>query len=104
MDAKNIKDLLLKKAEADPDAELLKEAAALIQVSAGVYQCFHCLHQSVVWQSDYSFEDFDYEGEGIVQILECANCGAEISYTIRLDEEDLMCLFEESSVPDTHLP
>ena len=87
MDAKNIKDLLLKKAEADPDAELLKEAAALISEPAGVYQCFHCLHQSVVWQNDFSFEDFGYEGEGIVQICSCTNCGAEIQYTLRLDEE-----------------
>ena len=52
-----------------------------------MYQCFHCLSDSVVWQSDFNFEDFGYEGEGIVQILVCSNCGAEIEYKIPLEEE-----------------
>lgn len=42
----------------------------------------------MIWQCDYSFEDFGYEGEGIVQILECSNCGAEIEYRISLNEEE----------------
>jgi hypothetical protein len=47
-----------------------------------MYECFHCLHKSVVWQCDYDFEDFGYDGEGIVQILHCSNCGADIEYRI----------------------
>jgi transcription elongation factor Elf1 len=53
-----------------------------------MYQCFHCLSDSVVWQSDYNFEDFGYEGEGIVQVLHCSNCGAEIEYKIPLEDEE----------------
>ena len=54
-----------------------------------MYQCFHCLNNSVCWDCDYSFEDFGYEGEGIVQICHCANCGAEIEYRIPITEEDI---------------
>lgn len=53
-----------------------------------MFECFHCLCRSVIWQCDYSFEDFGYEGEGIVQILECSNYGAEIEYRISLNEEE----------------
>lgn len=51
-----------------------------------VYECFHCGSRSVIWDCDYSFEDFGYEGEGIVQTLHCENCGAEIEYRIYLDD------------------
>ena len=52
-----------------------------------MYQCFHCLENSVVWECDYDFEDFGYEGEGIVQICHCNNCGAEIEYRIPIKED-----------------
>lgn len=42
----------------------------------GGYECFHCLCNSVVWDSDFDFEDCGYEGDGIVHLLHCANCGA----------------------------
>lgn len=53
-----------------------------------MYECFHCLARQVGWDADFSFEDMGYEGEGLVHILHCNNCGAEIEYCIRLDEED----------------
>ena len=55
-----------------------------------MYQCFHCLCNSVIWDSDFTFEDFGYEGEGLVQMCHCTNCGAEIEYRIPLstNEED----------------
>lgn len=55
-----------------------------------MYQCFHCLSESVIWDSDFTFEDFGYEGEGLVQVCHCVNCGAEIEYRIPLptNEED----------------
>ena len=54
-----------------------------------MYQCFHCLHNTLVWQCDYDFSDFGYDGEGIVQILHCSNCGAEVEYRIEITEEDI---------------
>lgn len=47
-----------------------------------MYECFHCLAQSVIWDSDFSFEDLGYDGDGIVQFCHCTNCGAEIEYRI----------------------
>ena len=47
-----------------------------------MYECFHCLKKSVVWDSDFDFSDFDYEGEGVVHICHCTNCGAEIEYRV----------------------
>lgn len=52
-----------------------------------MYECFHCLSKSVVWNADFDFEDYGLEGEGIVHCLTCANCGAEIEYYIRTDED-----------------
>lgn len=53
----------------------------------GTYKCFNCLENTVVWQSDFDFEDFGYEGEGVVHILHCSNCGAEIEYRVPSDKE-----------------
>lgn len=53
-----------------------------------MYQCFHCLQYTVGWDADFSFEDMGYEGEGLVHICHCHNCGAEIEYRIAEDTED----------------
>ena len=52
------------------------------------YQCFHCLHNTVYWQSDFTFEDYGMEGEGIVHVLKCGYCGADIEYYVPLKEEE----------------
>ena len=54
-----------------------------------MFQCFHCLQQSLIWDSDYDFEDFGYEGDGIVQILHCVNCGGEVEYRISNNKENI---------------
>lgn len=54
----------------------------------GTYQCFHCGAYSVVWQSDFSFEDYGMEGEGVINVCHCTNCGADIEYFVRMDEEE----------------
>ena len=51
-------------------------------------RCFHCGQETVAWQSDFDFEDMGYESEGIVHILHCSSCGAEIEYKVP-DEDDL---------------
>ena len=51
-----------------------------------MYECFHCLARAVIWDSDFSFEDFGQEGDGIVHICHCTNCGAEIEYWVPLGE------------------
>lgn len=52
------------------------------------YECFHCGAASVFWQSDFSYEDLGYEGDGIVHMCHCVNCGADIEYRIPLKKED----------------
>ena len=52
-----------------------------------MYECFHCGHKAVIWQNDFSFEDFGMEGEGIVHVCQCSHCGADIQYFISLEEE-----------------
>lgn len=53
-----------------------------------MYECFNCLSKSVSWDCDYDFEDFGYEEEGIVHVLHCNNCGAEIEYRVPVTLED----------------
>lgn len=53
-----------------------------------MYECFHRLQKAVVWDNDFDFEDFCYDGEGIVHICHCTNCGAEIEYRIPIPEEN----------------
>lgn len=69
--------------------ELKKQVEDFKIKKSGSYQCFHCLSQAVIWDNDFTFEDYGYEGEGIIHVCHCANCGAEIEYKINLggDEE-----------------
>lgn len=50
-----------------------------------MFECFHCLKKTLIWQNDFSYEDCGLEGEGIVSILTCSNCGAYVEYNIPLD-------------------
>lgn len=51
-----------------------------------MFECFHCLSKSVIWDSDFTFEDVGYEGKGLVHFCHCTNCGAEIIYKISSSE------------------
>lgn len=61
---------------------------AMKHFTSGTYECFHCGSNSVVWDSDFDLEDFGYEGVGVVHECHCANCGADITYAVRFDEEE----------------
>ena len=52
-----------------------------------MYECFHCGKKAVIWDGDFSFEDYGKEGEGIIHECHCTNCGATITYEISCDEE-----------------
>ena len=53
-----------------------------------MYECFHCGQRAVIWDADFDYEDYGYEGEGIVQVCHCTHCGAEILYMITCDDPD----------------
>ena len=52
-----------------------------------MFECFHCLHRAVIWDSDFTFEDYGYEGDGLIHVLHCTHCGAEIEYMISFDND-----------------
>lgn len=52
--------------------------------SRGVYECFHCRKNAVVWDGDSDGMDCE-ENPVIIQELHCNNCGAEICYVIPID-------------------
>jgi len=54
-----------------------------------MFECFHCLQRAVIWDNDFSFEDYGLEGEGIVQCCHCTHCGARIEYYISCDDPDM---------------
>lgn len=54
-----------------------------------MYECFHCGARAVSWDSDFDFSDFGYDGEGIVHICHCANCGAEIEYRVPIENSEV---------------
>lgn len=53
-----------------------------------MYECFHCGEVAVLWDGDFDFEDFGYDGQGVVHVCHCTNCGAEIEYRIHISDED----------------
>lgn len=52
-----------------------------------MYECFHCGRKAVSRDGDFTPEECGYEGEGIVHFCHCNNCGAEIEYIIREDNQ-----------------
>jgi len=49
--------------------------------------CWYCGGE-LSWDSDFNYSDLYGEGEGIVTYLHRMNCGAEVQYSLRTDEED----------------
>lgn len=52
------------------------------------WRCFHC-GGKVIWNSDFDFSDYGYEGEGIVQNYTCSKCGAEYEVRTAITEADI---------------
>jgi hypothetical protein len=52
--------------------------------------CWHC-NTELIWGADFDYEDYGYEGEGIVSNFSCPNddCGVEsVEVRLRLDDEE----------------
>ena len=49
--------------------------------------CWYCGGE-IFWQSDFNYDEVFGEGEGIVTILQCSQCTADIQYSLREDEEE----------------
>lgn len=55
-----------------------------------MYECFHCGAKAVIWNGDFDFDDFGYEGEGIVHQCHCTECGSEIEYRVPISKPEEM--------------
>jgi len=53
-----------------------------------MYECFHCGSKSVIWDGDFSFEDYNMDGDGLIHECHCTKCGAMITYMIPFDNEE----------------
>lgn len=51
-------------------------------------ECWYCQQRTLVWQSDFNYDEIFGEGEGIVSYLKCSNCGAEAEFSSKLGEGD----------------
>lgn len=51
-------------------------------------KCWFC-GSTLIWNNDFSFEDYCLEGEGIVTVLSCSGCNAffEGYQEIEIEEE-----------------
>ena len=53
-----------------------------------MYECFHCGAYAVIWEADFDFSDYGYEGEGIIHVCHCANCGAQIECYVPINRKE----------------
>lgn len=53
----------------------------------GNVNCWFC-GEEMIWGSDFSFEDYCLEGEGIVASFSCPRCGAAAEFYSRIEEEE----------------
>lgn len=49
--------------------------------------CPNCGKGTMIWESDYTFDDFEMGGEGIVSVWQCMECGTWINVFIPIPEE-----------------
>lgn len=52
-----------------------------------MYECFHCGSRSVIWDCDFTFEDYGMDGDGLIHECHCENCGAWITYYLPMDDD-----------------
>ena len=69
-------------------ANLTQHPSSIKEGMGNMYECFHCGCRAVVWDADFDFSDFCLEGEGIVHVCHCSNCGAEIEYRIAIPDPE----------------
>lgn len=50
-------------------------------------RCYWC-NSEMIWGADFSFDDYEYEGEGVVAVLSCTNedCGSSAEFKSKSEE------------------
>ena len=49
--------------------------------------CPYCGH-TMVWQSDFNYDEIFDEGDGVVSYYHCGNCGCDAEFSLRTDREE----------------
>ena len=50
-------------------------------------KCWYC-GGKLRWNADFNYDEIHGEGEGIVSFLTCADCGAEVQYSLEDTKEE----------------
>lgn len=50
-------------------------------------RCWFC-RGKLIWNNDFSFEDYNLEGEGIVTVLSCSECNATFEGYLSLEDDE----------------
>lgn len=50
-------------------------------------RCYFC-GSNIHWSSDWNYDEIFGEGEGLVSLWYCSECGAEHQFSKREDEEE----------------
>lgn len=53
-----------------------------------MFECLNCGEKALLWDCDYSYDDYELEGDGIVREFHCTKCRAEITLYIPLDDPE----------------
>ena len=51
----------------------------------GESKCFLC-DGKIMWEGDFTFEELCVEGEGVVHMCKCSECGAEYEVYVAIQE------------------
>ncbi len=52
----------------------------------GLMRCWHC-GTEMVWGADFSFDDYGYDGDGIVSSFSCGNADCLAEAIVTLEEK-----------------
>jgi len=44
-------------------------------------ECYNC-RTEMIWGNDFDFDDFDYEGEGVVSCFTCPRCDTYAEFVV----------------------
>ena len=50
-------------------------------------KCWFC-KEEMIWSNDFTFDEWGFEGEGLVAVLTCSGCGSEARF-VQADSEEL---------------
>ena len=53
-----------------------------------MYECFNCGAKAVIWGADFDPSDYGYEWKGVIHHCHCSNCGADIEYFVKFEEDE----------------